>query len=116
MLWLSLLLLPLVGGGFMVQLAATNTVLQTIVDEAFRGRVLAYYAMAFFGGAPLGSLIAGVLADRVGPSGTIALGGVACLIAAAWFGVSLKSLGKVVRPIYLARGVITASELDAGTH
>jgi predicted MFS family arabinose efflux permease len=115
-LWLSVLLLPLVGGGFMVQLAATNTVLQTIVDEDFRGRVLAYYAMSFFGGAPLGSLIAGVLADRVGSTGTIAVGGVACLVAAAWFGLSLKSLRKVVRPIYLARGVITASELDAGTH
>src|SRR5262249_3334242 len=65
-LWLSLAVLPFVGAGFMVQMASTNTILQTIVDDRFRGRVMAFYTMAFLGTAPIGSLLAGVLADRVG--------------------------------------------------
>ena len=58
-LWLSLLVLPIVGAGFMISLAATNTIVQTIVPEDLRGRVMAFYAMSFLGTAPIGSLIAG---------------------------------------------------------
>src|SRR6266513_356914 len=70
-LWVSLLLLPVVGGGMMVETAATNTILQTIVEEQMRGRVMSFYTMAFLGTAPLGSLIAGVAADRIGAAKTI---------------------------------------------
>src|SRR4051812_24276287 len=81
-LWLALAVLPFVGAGMMITMAATNTIIQTVVSEELRGRVMAFYTMAFLGTAPIGSLLAGVLADRVGPSTTILLGGTACLAAA----------------------------------
>jgi MFS family permease len=105
-LWLSLLILPLVGAGFMVSLAATNTIVQTITEEHLRGRVMAFYTMAFLGTAPLGSLLAGVLADRFGEPTTIVVGGVACLMGSAWFASRLGRLRELVRPIYVERGII----------
>jgi MFS family permease len=105
-LWLSLLILPMIGAGFMVALAATNTIVQTITEEHLRGRVMAFYAMAFLGTAPLGSLLAGVLADRLGEPMTIMLGGGACILGSAWFGSRLPRLRELVRPIYLKQGII----------
>jgi MFS family permease len=114
-LWLSLALLPLVGAGFMIQMAATNTVLQTLVEDRFRGRVMAFYTMAFLGTAPIGSLLAGVLADRIGAPLTIALGGGVCCIAAFWFGSKLPLLRALVRPIYVERGILPVpAVVDAG--
>jgi MFS family permease len=107
-LWISLLILPLVGAGFMVALAATNTIVQTITEEHLRGRVMAFYAMAFLGTAPLGSLLAGVLADRLGEPLTIILGGLACLLGAAWFTSRLPRLRELIRPIYLRQGILRA--------
>lgn len=104
--WLSLALLPVVGAGFMVQMASANTIIQTIVEERLRGRVMAFYTMAFLGTAPIGSLLAGVAADRVGAPATILLGGVACLAAAAWFALRLPALRELVRPIYVERGIL----------
>jgi MFS family permease len=112
--WLSMLVLPLVGGGFMVQLAGTNTILQTIVDDEYRGRVMAYYTMAFFGAGPIGSLVAGLLADRIGAPYTILIGGTVCLAAGAWFRTRLPELRRLVRPIYVARGIIPVTAVDAG--
>jgi len=103
----SLLVLPIVGGGMMVTMAATNTVLQTIVEERLRGRVMALYGMAFLGTAPIGSLMAGVLAARIQPTGAIALGGVACILGGIWFAVGLPKFRAHVRPIYIERGIIT---------
>jgi MFS family permease len=114
-LWLSLLILPLVGAGFMVSLAATNTVVQTITEERFRGRVMAFYTMAFLGTAPLGSLLAGVLADRIGEPATIAVGGAACVLGALWFASRLPRLQELVRPIYVEQGIIGAPTPAAGT-
>ena len=114
-LWLSLLVLPLVGGGMMVTMAATNTIIQTIVTEELRGRVMAYYTMAFLGTAPIGSLVAGVVAERIGPTRTILAGGVCCLAVAVWFGLGLPALRELIRPIYLERGIIGASEIEGGT-
>jgi MFS family permease len=105
-LWLSLAILPFVGGGMMVEMASTNTILQTIVEERLRGRVMAFYAMAVLGTAPIGSLIAGVLADRIGAEWTILAGGSACVIAAAWFATRLGALRALVHPIYVERGII----------
>ncbi len=102
----ALLILPIVGGGFMVQMAATNTVLQTLVEDELRGRLMAFYTMAFLGTAPIGSLLAGVVADRLGAPMTIRLGGLACVLAAAWYGVKLPQLRKIVRPIYIERGIL----------
>ena len=106
---LSLLVLPVAGAGMMVTMASTNTVLQTIVEERLRGRVMAFYAMAFLGTAPIGSLIAGVVADRIGPTATIALGGVACIAGGIRFAVALPKFRAQVRPVYIERGIITPS-------
>jgi MFS family permease len=105
-LWLSLLILPLIGAGFMVSLAATNTLIQTITEEHLRGRVMAFYTMAFLGTAPLGSLLAGVLADRIGEPLTIIAGGVACLLGSVWFTSRLSRLRELVRPLYRERGIL----------
>ena len=107
-LWLSLVVLPFVGAGMMIEMASTNTFLQTIVEERFRGRVMAFYTMAFLGTAPIGSLIAGVLADRIGATRTVMFGGLACLLAGAWFWRRLPKWRALVRPIYVERGIITS--------
>jgi MFS family permease len=104
---LSVALLPIAGAGMMVTMASTNTILQTIVEERLRGRVMAFYAMAFLGTAPIGSLIAGVVADRLGPTTTILLGGIACILGGAWFAVGLPKFRAQVRPIYIERGIIS---------
>ena len=114
-LWLSLLLLPIVGAGMMITMAATNTIIQTIVEEDLRGRVMAFYTMAFLGTAPIGSLIAGVAADRIGPQRTILLGGLACIAAGMWFMYRLPMLREIVRPIYVERGILAAAQLDGTT-
>jgi MFS family permease len=113
-LWLSLLVLPVVGAGFMVSLAATNTIIQTITEEHLRGRVMAFYTMAFLGTAPLGSLLAGVLADRLGEPTTIMLGGAVCLLGSAWFWRRLPKLRELIRPIYVRQGVIVGPAVEAG--
>jgi MFS family permease len=105
-LLLSLVLLPIAGAGMMVTMASTNTFLQTIVDERLRGRVMAFYAMAFLGTAPIGSLIAGVAADRIGPTNTVMLGGLACMAGGAWFALRLPKFRALVRPIYIERGIL----------
>src|SRR5205085_12205884 len=103
---LSLLLLPLVGAGMMVQTASANTILQTVVDENLRGRVMAFYSVAIMGTQPIGSLIAGILADRIGAQRTILLGGAVCAIAAVWFRLVRPRLAQQVRPIYISLGIL----------
>jgi len=114
-LWLSLLVLPFVGGGMMVEMASTNTILQTIVDDSLRGRVMAFYTMAFLGTAPLGSLLAGFSADHIGPMKTILFGGISCIVGGAIFALRLPKLRAHVRPIYIERGIIVVTEVEAGT-
>ena len=105
-LWVALLVLPIAGGAFMVQMAATNTVLQTIVEDRLRGRVMAFYTMAFFGTAPIGSLVAGVAADRFGAPWTIGFSGAVCIGAGLWLAWQLPALRTIVRPIYIERGIL----------
>lgn len=102
---LSLIILPVVGAGMMVAMASTNTILQTIVEQRLRGRVMAFYAMAFLGTAPIGSLIAGVVANRIGAPHTILLGGIACILGAGIFTLLLPRLRPQIREVYEARGV-----------
>lgn len=99
-LWLSLLVLPFAGLGMMQQMAASNTVLQTIVHEEKRGRVMAYYAMAFQGMLPFGSLLAGSLAARIGAPQTLVICGAISIAASIWFARRLPEMRDVVRPIY----------------
>src|ERR1051325_4548078 len=86
-LWLSLLALPLVGAGMMLQAASANTILQTVVDERLRGRVMAFYSVAVLGTQPRGSLAAGALAERIGAPRTILAGAIACVLTGIWFAI-----------------------------
>lgn len=105
-LWLSIPLLFVTGLGFMVQMAASNTLLQTLVEDDKRGRVMSFYTMAFMGTAPFGSLLAGSLAARIGAPRTLLLGGVGCIAAAVWFATLLPRLRVLVRPIYVQMGIL----------
>lgn len=113
-LWLSLAMMVITGLGFMVQMAASNTVLQTIVEEDKRGRVMSFYTMAFMGTAPFGSLLAGSVAERIGAPHTLLFGGLGCIAGALWFALSLPALRRDVRPIYVKIGVLP--EVAAGIH
>jgi MFS family permease len=81
-LWLSLLLMFIAGFGIMVQVASSNTLLQTIVDDNMRGRVMSFFAVSFMGMAPFGSLLAGSLAGMMGVANTLMLGGICCVMGA----------------------------------
>jgi MFS family permease len=105
-LWLALPCLTVAGFGFMSQMAASNTVIQTIVDDEKRGRVMAFYMMAFLGTAPFGSLIAGTLSTRIGPAQTLFLGGACCILGALWFASGLRAIRAAVRPIYVRLGIL----------
>jgi MFS family permease len=103
---LSLFLMLIVGFGMMQGLAASNTVIQTLVPEDKRGRVMSYYTVAFTGMAPFGSLLAGALAHRFGAPHAVMITGTCCLIGAAWFATQLKSVRAIMRPIYIEMGII----------
>lgn len=105
-LWLSLAALTVVGFGMMVQMASTNTVIQTIVDEEKRGRVMSFYTMSFLGTAPFGSLLAGWLSTRIGAPQTVFVSGVFCLATALWFSRELPAIRALVRPIYMKMGIV----------
>jgi MFS family permease len=113
-LWLSLAILPFAGAGFIVALAATNTVVQTVVPETLRGRVMSLYTVAFLGTAPIGSLMAGVAAERIGAQTTIAVGGTACLVCGLWFYTTLPRLRVLIRPVYAERGLLVVPDADSG--
>ena len=106
----SLTLLFFSGFGIMVQMAASNTILQTIVDDDKRGRIMSFYTMAFMGMAPFGSLFSGMLASRIGVSNTLIISGSCCILAAVIFSFNLPSLRKIVRPIYVKIGIVSEIE------
>ncbi|MGC2245545.1 MAG: MFS transporter [Terriglobales bacterium] len=114
MLWLSLILLVITGFCFMQNLASCNTILQTIVDNEKRGRVMSFYSVAFQGVAPFGSLIAGAVASRIGAPHTLMIGGTICVCGAGLFALQLPTLRKLIRPIYVRIGIIP--ELAKGVY
>src|SRR5215468_1229009 len=93
--WLSLALMIPVGFSMMGLLAASNTIMQTIVEEDKRGRVMSFYTLSFTGIMPLGSLIAGTLASRMGASLTVAVGGSLCVACAVWFSTRLPEIRRI---------------------
>jgi len=107
---LSFCMMLLIGGGVMVQIASGNTILQTIVDDDKRGRVMSLYSMAVIGMSPFGSLAAGWLASRIGAPITLALGGAVCLLWAFSFARKIPEMRKVARPIYARMGILTDRE------
>ena len=103
---LSLVLMMVTGFCMMTQMASSNTILQTIVDDDKRGRVMSFYSIAFQGSAPFGSLIAGAAASRIGAPHTLTIGGSLCVVGAAWFYMQLPKIRAIVRPIYRQLGII----------
>jgi MFS family permease len=105
-LWLSMVTLLLVGFGMMQALTASNTVIQTLVPEDKRSRVMSYYTMAFVGMAPFGSLLAGGLAHWIGAPHTVIVTGSFCVAGGLWFTWELPKIRRVMRPIYQELGII----------
>jgi len=105
-LWLSLLLMSVTGFGIMVQMASSNMVLQHIVEDGKRGRVMSFFAMAFMGTAPFGSLLAGALAGRIGAPATLFLCGACCVLGSLAFSSRLPSLQEELAPIYVQKEII----------
>ena len=105
-LWVSLLLMLVCGFGMMQQMAASNTIIQTIVEDSKRGRVMSFYAVAFVGMAPFGSLFAGALAHAIGAPSTVMLSGACCIAGAGWFATQLRTIRKLIRPIYMDLGIL----------
>jgi MFS family permease len=99
-------LLFLVGMAMMVQMAATNTLCQSIVEERMLGRVISLYAVAFFGGAPLGALLEGALASQIGAIHTLAVAGSICVVCGLVFAAALPGLRRISRPVYVRLGLL----------
>jgi len=116
-LHLSLLIMFPLGFGLMTQMASSNTLVQTMVDDDKRGRVMSIYAVAFAGISPFGALIAGSLAQRLGALNTLLIGGIICVMGAAWFARKLPEIRKAARPVYVRHGIIpeVAAGLRAAT-
>ncbi len=126
-LWMALLIVPVAGCALIVAFASANTVLQTLTDEDKRGRVMSFFTMAFIGMTPFGNLLAGALASHLqspagdpvaGAAHTILLAGIACLVAAGAFALRLPAMRKIVRPIYVQKGIMppeVAVGIETGT-
>ncbi|MEW6199436.1 MAG: MFS transporter [Planctomycetota bacterium] len=110
---LAAVLLPIVGLGMMLQIVASNTVLQILVDDDKRGRVMSLYAMAFLGMTPFGSLLVGGLAHSLGTPLALQIGGVCCLLGGLVFAGRLPALRPLARAIYLRKGLITQEDARA---
>ena len=123
--WLSMAAVLIAGMGMMQGMAASNTIIQTLVSEDKRGRVMSYYTMAFVGMAPFGSLLAGAMASAIPPTHTllghgalllsgaqwtVVINGAIVLLGAMWFFTRLPALRQVVRPIYREMGIIASAE------
>jgi MFS family permease len=111
-LWLSLVLMVFVGFGLMQCASASNTIIQSLVTEDKRARVMSYYTMAFFGAAPFGSLLAGALAHRIGAPPTVILTGAFCIAISLWFTLELPKVNTVMQPIYQEMGLLRVPSID----
>jgi len=104
--WLASLVMILTGTGMMMVMASSNTVIQTVIDDSKRGRVMSFYAMAFMGTAPFGSLIAGTLAKVIGTPMTLAIGGFSCIIGAGFYIRKMPEMQKQIKPVYKTLGIL----------
>ncbi len=111
-LWLSLLLMLIGGLGMLIHIAASNTILQTITEDDKRGRVMSFFTMAFMGMAPFGTLLEGALANWIGATNTVLISGGICILGTIIFSINLPAIRKIVRPIYIKKGII--SEIARG--
>ena len=102
---LSIALMSVIGFGLLVVTVSTNMILQTIVDDAMRGRVMSLYTAAFIGAMPLGALLAGMSADRIGATTTVGIGGISCALIAVAIARQLPFIRRQIRPIYARLGI-----------
>jgi MFS family permease len=105
-LWLSLVLMVFAGFGMIQSASVSNTIIQALVAEDKRARVMGYYTMAFFGGAPFGSLLAGALAHRIGAPYTVMILGAFCVAGSLWFTLERPKIRAMMRPIYQEKGLL----------
>jgi MFS family permease len=114
--WLSVFLLLPVGYFVMLQMSSSNTLIQVMVPDVLRGRVMAVYSMMFMGMAPIGALLGGALADRLGAQLTVAIGGFASVLGAWWFAVQLPKIRVEARQLIMAQATAGGepSEMTAG--
>jgi MFS family permease len=110
-LWVSLVLMVFVGFGMIQGASVSNTVIQSLVREDKRARVMSYYTMAFFGASPFGSLLAGTMAHRIGAPHTVMVTGACCLAGSLWFTLELPKVRAVMRPIYQEMGLLPVRDL-----
>jgi MFS family permease len=113
--WLSALCLMGVGAGMMIEMAACNTLIQTMVEEDKRGRVMGFYSMAFQGTAPFGSLLTGLLSGLVGVREVVLGSAVVVLLAAIAFASQLGRLRRSARPVYERLGILPAAAQGINT-
>jgi MFS family permease len=104
-----------VGFGMIQAASVSNTIIQSLVPEDKRARVMSYYTMAFFGSAPFGSLLAGALAERIGAPDTAMLCGGFCVAGSLWFTVELPKIRAVMRPIYQEKGLLPVTDITLGS-
>lgn len=113
-LWISFLILPFAGWGMITSIASTNTILQTLVDDDKRGRVMSFFSMSFLGMLPFGVLMAGRLASFLArhtdpvtaASRTIWIAAAVCLTASLTYWTQLPEIRRIIRPIYVQRGIL----------
>ncbi|MGC2111488.1 MAG: MFS transporter [Candidatus Korobacteraceae bacterium] len=113
--WLSTLLLLPVGFFMMVQMASSNTLIQAMVPDQLRGRILAVYSMMFMGMAPFGALSAGAVAHHLGAPWTVALGGIACIAGGIFFGAHMPKIRREARELVLAQGMTSGTPAEGAT-
>ncbi len=116
--WLSIAMMLVAGYGMMQGMAASNTIIQTIVPEDKRGRVMSYYTIAFVGMAPFGSLLAGTMAHAFGAPITVIVNGAVVLLGGAWFATRLPAVRQGIRPIYRELGILpvdVAAGMESGS-
>ncbi len=105
-LFLSILLMLPTGFGMILEITSTNTILQTLVDEEKRGRVMSFHMMAIMGMVPFGSLLSGTLASHIGAPSAVMISGISCILGSLIFTQKLKMLSLLTYPIYVRKGII----------
>jgi len=103
--WLSVLLVMPAGFSMILQMASSNTLIQTMVPDGLRGRVMAVYSMMFMGMAPIGALLAGAIAQHAGAPLTVRLGGIVCLAGGATFALTWPAMRGEARQLILAQSM-----------
>ncbi|MEQ1774305.1 MAG: MFS transporter [Burkholderiales bacterium] len=103
--WLTIPLLAITGFGILATSVSVNMIVQTIVDDDKRGRVMALYTVSFMGMAPFGALAAGALADVIGVAATLTLSGTCCAVGALALVSRHTQIREELREAYARLGI-----------